>query len=58
MASAVFGLNGVSWFFFGPDRSVANMAENIQMSVAEFESAYPVATLEVAMNTRRVAVYL
>lgn len=58
VVSALFGLNGVGWFFFGPDSSVANMAENIRISVAELESAYPEAAVEAAVNARRVAVYL
>lgn len=58
VASALFGLNGLGWIFFGPDASVANMADNMGLSVSDLDDMYPAAVDAIAQEARRVAVYL
>ena len=56
--ATLIALNGVSWIVFGPDAVVSDMAENIGVSVDEFEDAYPAAVDEIAVNQYQVAIYL
>lgn len=58
VVSALFGLNGVAWFFFGPGDSVSEMAENMGLSAADLEATYPMAADAIVQQARRVAVYL
>ena len=58
VTTTLFALNGISWIFFGPDAVVANTAENIGVSVTEFEGAYPAAVDEITVNQYQVATYL
>lgn len=58
MTASLFVVNGVSWIFFGPDAVVADTAENIGVSVTEFEEAYPPAVDEITVNQYQVATYL
>jgi hypothetical protein len=58
VVSALFGLNGVGWIFFGPNASLSNMADNMGVSVTDLESAYPMAANAIGQEARRVAVYL
>lgn len=56
--ASLIALNGISWIFFGPDAVVSDTAENIGVSVTEFEEAYPAAVDEITVNQYQVATYL
>jgi hypothetical protein len=58
VTASLFAVNGISWIFFGPDAVVADTAENIGVSVTEFEEAYPAAVDEITVNQYQVAAYL
>lgn len=58
MIASLIALNGISWIFFGPDAVVSDTAENIGVSVTEFEEAYPAAVDEITVNQYQVATYL
>ena len=57
-ACALYVLNGVTWLFLGPTATVADMADNLGVSVETFETTYPEAATHLTVNTRWVAVYL
>jgi hypothetical protein len=56
--ASLIALNGISWIFFGPDAVVSSTAENIGVSVTEFEEAYPAAIDAITVNQYQVATYL
>lgn len=58
VVSAVFGLNGVFWAFFGPDASLSSMADDMGLSATDLEGAYPLVADSITQEVRRVAVYL
>ena len=58
VTASLFAVNGVSWIFFGPDAVVADTAENIGVSVTEFERSYPAAVDGITVNQYQVATYL
>lgn len=57
-ACALYVLNGVTRLFLGPTATVADMADNLGVSVETFEATYPEAATHLAVNSRWVAVYL
>jgi hypothetical protein len=56
--SSLIALNGIGWIFFGPDAVVSDTAENLGISVTEFEEAYPAAVDEITVNQYQTATYL
>ncbi len=58
VTAGLFAINGISWILFGPDAVVSNTAENMGLSLTEFEDAYPAAVDEITVNQYQVATYL
>lgn len=58
LVSALYALNGIGWFFAGPDAVITDLAERIGMTAAEFDSTYPEAAFGEAREARWVAIYL
>jgi hypothetical protein len=57
VVSALLVLNGLGWFFAGPNSSLSSMAENTGVTVIEFEQAYPSAATSITANARLVALW-
>ena len=58
VTASLFALNGFSWIFFGPDAVVEDTAENIGVSVTEFEESYPAGVDDITVNQYQTATYL
>jgi hypothetical protein len=58
VVAALLGLNGLGWFFYGPESSVSGMAESLGLTVAAFDEAHPAAADQVSVESRWVAVFL
>ncbi len=57
VVSALLMLNGLGWFFSGPDISMSSMAEDLGITATNFEQTYPEAALSVTATTRMVAIW-
>jgi hypothetical protein len=55
--SALLVLNGVSWFFIGPNNSSSYQAQELGISAAEYHQNYPNAASGVERNARQVAIW-
>ena len=56
--AGLFLLNGVSWIFVGPEAAASDMAENIGLSITDFEETHPAAIEEITVNQYQTATYL
>ena len=57
VVSGLLVLNGVAWFFTGPNTSVSILAESIGVTPNEFEASYTQAALGVATTAHMVAIW-
>lgn len=58
VVATLMGLNGVAWFFVGPDAMVSDMAESMDISVVALETSYPAVASDIAVNQYQMAIYL
>jgi len=58
VVATLMGLNGVAWFFAGPDAVVSDIAESMGISVVALETSYPAVASDIAVNQYQVAIYL
>lgn len=58
LVSGLYALNGIGWFFAGPDSVVANLAERLGTTAADLESSFPEAAFGEGREARWVAIYL
>jgi hypothetical protein len=57
VVSALLALNGLGWFFAGPNSSLSSIAQETGMSAPEFTDAYPAAVSGIEANARQVAIW-
>lgn len=57
VVSSLLALNGLGWFFAGPNNSISNIAQEIGVSTTEFTEAYPAAAAAIEGTARQVAIW-
>lgn len=55
--SALLVLNGLSWFFIGPNSSSSYQAQELGITAAEYHQNFPNAASGVERNARQVAIW-
>lgn len=56
--SALFVLNGVSWFFAGPGENISYLESSRGVPMEEFIKSYPAVEQHLARNARQLAVWM